>query len=229
MNPTGPADNRSIPIGELRKAISEPRFATYLAECAGDEDAAWALYEWNIDATAALLLPLHALEVTLRNRLYDAGARNYGANWLTTTATNLRRSELAHVAGARDYLVRRGAAVTPGALVAELSLGFWVGLLANHYDQTLWRQSLYRAFGSGARRTALHESLDRLRTLRNRVAHHEHLLRRNLTEDVNRIEFVLALLSPAVEQWVRERSTARAVINVRNGVQSHSLPPDNVR
>ena len=166
---------------------------------------------------AALVLPLNALEIALRNALYDAGARTYGSNWLSTTRL-LRGGDVRQIGDATSYLQARRTAPTADALVAELSLGFWVGLVARHHDQTLWRQSLYRAFRSGTRRPELHEKLDRLRTLRNRIAHHEHVLRRNLPDDLDRIESVLDQLSPATADWVRSRSDARAVIGHRQSL-----------
>ncbi len=147
------------------------------------------------------------LEVTLRNRLYEAGARPFGSNWLTTS-THLRAAESRIVTEACDYLNRRNAQVNPGAVIAELSFGFWVGLLANHYDQTLWRQGLHRAFERGANRRDLHDQLDRLRTLRNRIAHHEHLLNRDLRGDLARIDTVLGSINPEVAAWVRRLPAA---------------------
>jgi hypothetical protein len=206
--------NEQNPIGALRCAVSETRFATYLAHSGGDEDLAWRLYEWNLDVSSALMTPLNMLEVTLRNRLHEAGARPFGSNWLTTS-TQLRMADQSMVTDACDYLTRRSAPVTPGAVIAELAFGFWVGLLANHYDHTLWRQGLHRAFARGANRRDMHEQLDRLRTLRNRIAHHEHLLNRDLRADLVRIDAVLESINPEVALWVRRLPAAAEVISTR--------------
>jgi hypothetical protein len=137
--------NEQPPLRALRLAVSEARFATYLKHSAGDEAVAWRLYEWNLNVTAALLTPVNMLEVTLRNRLHEAGTQTYGPNWLANSK-HLRVGERDSVIKACDYLRQRDSPVNPGAIIAELGLGFWVALLANHYDQTLWRQALHRAF-----------------------------------------------------------------------------------
>jgi hypothetical protein len=206
--------NEQTQLSALRSAISETRFATYLRHSAGDEVLAWRLYEWNLEVSSALMTPFNMLEVTLRNRLYEAGARPFGSSWLTTS-THLRAADSRMVIDACDYLNRRNAQVNPGAVIAELSLGFWVGLLANHYDQTLWRQGLHRAFGRGTNRRETHDQLDRLRTLRNRIAHHEHLLNRNLQADLARIDTVLESVNPEVATWVRRLSVATDAISKR--------------
>ncbi len=209
--------NEQPPLHALRSAVSETRFSTYLKHSAGDEELAWRLYEWNLAVSSALMTPLNMLEVTLRNRLYEAGARPFGSNWLTTS-THLRAADRGMVTDACDYLNRRNSPVNPGAMIAELAFGFWVGLLANHYDQTLWRQGLHRAFARGANRPYLHDQLDRVRTLRNRIAHHEHLLNRDLRADLTRIDMVLESLNPEVAAWVRGLPNAATVIALR--------PPD---
>jgi hypothetical protein len=55
------------------------------------------------------------------------------------------------------------------------------------------------------------------------IAHHEHVLRRNLRDDLDRIESELDQLSPATADWVRCRSDARAVIGHRRSSDQQSL------
>lgn len=97
----------------------------------------------------------------------------YGADWITGNACPLH-------ADARDEIERTGEKLKkPGHsqsdFVAELSFGFWVGLLGPRYDATLWRRALFRAFlaGGGRRRTIVHGRFNALRRFRNRIAHHE--------------------------------------------------------
>ncbi|MFD2420984.1 hypothetical protein [Amycolatopsis pigmentata] len=51
-------------------AISEARFAPYLAECGDDRATAWRLYVWNIAISMAFYPLLHFPEITLRNALH---------------------------------------------------------------------------------------------------------------------------------------------------------------
>jgi hypothetical protein len=210
--------------GELRRAVSESRFATYLAEANGDESLAWALYEWNLDLSAAFHGPLAVVEIALRNRLYEAAVSSYGANWLTSD--RLRSLDRDRVRDAVHSIVRRNptlttTSVSPEAIVAELTLAFWVSMVSNRYDQTLWRESFGRAIRP-TRRRAFHDDLDRLRTLRNRIAHHERLLNRNPLADERRIATVLNLISPTVAAWVANRTqvgavAARRPVDLRSG------------
>lgn len=198
-------------LDRLRAALSEQRFATYLGATGGDPARAWALYEWGLDAATAFQLPLHALEITLRNSLHTVIANVFGPEWLTTPGY-LRHSEIRMVAEASSRLQRDHKPVTADALVAALSFGFWVGLVAAYHDQILWRRAGHRAFNSSPRRRDVHDQLDRVRTLRNRIAHHEHLLRRHLDEDNARIVGLLHALNPDIGEWVEQRSTVNDIL-----------------
>jgi hypothetical protein len=111
------------------------------------------------------------------------------------------------VGDATQRLYDLGKQPTAGRVVAELSYGYWVGL-ANAYDTTLWRTDLHRIFTPRIEaRRALHETLDRLRTLRNRIAHHEPIFQRKLSDDYARIRMVLGCLSPSTLAWLDHHST----------------------
>jgi hypothetical protein len=73
-----------------------------------------------------------------------------------------------------------------GHVVAELSFGFWTGLLANRYHARLWEPALRRSFPllpPGVTRRSLHRRVESVRRLRNRVAHHEPVFGRDLAGD----------------------------------------------
>jgi hypothetical protein len=214
---SSPPDGPDLNVSKLRAAISEQRFARYLTEAGGDEQLAWELYEWGIDVASALHLPLHALEITLRNRIFESIARLHGRSWLThpSRASWLRESEIEMIDNAHRQVSRERRIVNPDDLIAALPFGFWVGLVAGFHDQGLWREATYRAFSGKLKRRDLHDHLDRVRTLRNRIAHHEHLLNRKLDEDLDRIDTLLRSLNAEVATWVLNHSAARAVLAIR--------------
>ena len=62
-----------------------------------------------------------------------------------------------------------------GALVASLTLGFWVHLTDRSREAAIWRTCLYRAWPKGTRRKELQRSLNGILHVRNRAAHAERL------------------------------------------------------
>ena len=59
-------------ITDLPDVISAPRFATYLQAKQGHVDQALELYAWNMEVSAAFMVPLHLCEVAIRNAAGDA-------------------------------------------------------------------------------------------------------------------------------------------------------------
>ena len=120
---------------------------------------------------------------------------------------------MAHEADQR--LTDRGKIVTDGRLVAELGLAFWVSLFGKAYDQSLWRPYLCRCFSPRPDRRNLFNDLDRLRTLRNRIAHHEAIFHRRLGDDFGRLASVLDGLSPSTWEWVEHHSRVLGILTTK--------------
>jgi hypothetical protein len=196
-------------IAEIRRALSEPRFQTYLGLAGGDAELAMRQYVWNAAIASGLQTPLHLLEVTLRNAVNDRLKRAHGANWLDTAGL-LKTPETTMVTEAHNYLTARGEAATPDKIVAELNFRFWVGIFSRKYDR-VWLASLQSLFTPKIQRHDIHAKLDRLRTLRNRIAHHETIQHRHLMADLNDIKQIVGALSPTMLDWLNwhEQATLR--------------------
>jgi hypothetical protein len=103
---------------------------------------------------------------------------------------------------------RRGissTAVPSGKIVAELPFGFWRYLLAKRYSATLW-PAIRHGFPQlpGRDRARLERPVIRLHQLRNRIAHHEPLIRENLPARLADLEYILDAIDPALRRWVRD-------------------------
>lgn len=102
---------------------------------------------------------------------------------------------------ARSKAKDSSGTVRPGKVVAELTFGFWRYLLTAHYEASLWTPALRHAFPSGLARGTVYELVEHINILRNRVAHHEPIHRRNLQTDLLRIEQLLDWISPDTSNW----------------------------
>lgn len=196
-------------VADLLKALSEPRFQTYLTQANGDPEMGMRKYVWNAALASGLHGPVHILEVVLRNAVHDRLKHVRGASWFDLPNL-LKGPEAAMVNEARSYIATRGEPATPDKIIAELSFRFWVGIFSRKYDR-LWISSLQAVFDPRPVRHELHEKLDRLRTLRNRMAHHEPILHRHLMADLADIKQIVGSISPAVLDWLNwhEQATGR--------------------
>lgn len=170
--------------------LSTPRFARYLREAGNDHQRALVLYEWNLQLGAAVMRDIAHVEVAVRNA-YDSvmTARWLGAqHWLfaptSPVLTPLWRTRRGHRTdlNARNRAtvaeaIRRcgGASAKPGAVIAELSFGFWRHCSDVAHEKTLWVPYLHLAWPRRTSRVEVERSLTTINHARNRASHHEPL------------------------------------------------------
>lgn len=173
--------NNQQGVNEFRKALSEPRFARYLAQSNGKDIDAIYLYHWNCSLAQSLYFPLHMWEITFRNKLNAFLYWKYqNANWPydQKLVRQLKGNDEKRLREARERQesLRRVNRAPTDAIVADLSAGFWVSLLTNAYTiPFVWRTNIGRIFpnnGALAQGNAWSLSNDLL-DVRNRIAHHE--------------------------------------------------------
>lgn len=176
-------------------ALSEARFRGYLKTAGGDVDVAARLYQWNLDVSAAFYSPLHWLEVTLRNALHEQLRAWCGRDdWWSAVPLRKKGPQLVHQA--ERNLAKEKGSFTVDDVVAKLSLGFWVSLVSRQYDRDLWRAALHKSFPHfRGPRGDLHEDLEAVRCLRNRIMHHEPIHHLDLLGHRERVYRVLRHLS----------------------------------
>jgi hypothetical protein len=167
---------RNVLINEsLEKTLSRERLDKYLVVSNQDLDEALKLYERNTRLSEAFYAPLQCLEICLRNSIHHVLTNDHDEEWFHGNKLPLTPDSLRMILDAREELRKDRRPIIPGQMVAELKFAFWVGLLGPHYDATIWRQSLYKAFlaKGGKPRSVVHGRFNAIRRLRNRIAHHE--------------------------------------------------------
>jgi len=80
----------------------------------------------------------------------------------------------------------------------------------------LWAPSLRHAFPS-ARRDRLHSSIDKIRLLRNRIAHHEPLIAHDLQDEYARILQTAEQIGVRLAWWIDSTSRVGEALRRRPG------------
>jgi len=212
----------------VQRWLSAPRYAVYLA-AAGDPERALALYEWNAQLSAAVFRDLAHVEIGLRNA-YDTAlsARWPGpAHWTAPQTplfaplyrtrgggpTDVNARSRAALERARDDA--GGLTAAPGKVVAELMFGFWRYLSSAAHEKTLWVPYLNRAFEAGTSRKDVDGAVGRLHTVRNRVAHHEHLLRTDVAARLTDCVDLTALIDPDIARHLTATTRVPQLLSSR--------------
>jgi hypothetical protein len=215
--------------GTVGRRLSAERMATYLDAADDDERAALELYDWNVRAAGALYEDIGRVEVVLRNA-FDVALSELGARRGWRDPWFERRQLFPGRHGARAVIEidlaaqrarRRGVPVVHGRVIAELTFGFWRYLCAPTYLTSLWAPALAGAFpahpGPNARvvRRDVEREVQRLHFLRNRIAHHEPIHRRDLGRDLRAVLRVAGWMSADAAAWIAARSRTPEVLDAR--------------
>ncbi len=168
----------TITWSELEAALAPERLVPYLNHSGGDRDRAVALYLWNIALCESLYPLLNLSEITLRNRFHQVLSQHFQRlDWYDDAWLDQR--DASKVLEAKQKIARHRLSPTPGRVVAELTFGFWTSLLDVRYERSrvLWPAMAPKIFSNAPRKLRTRKDQSpyaaQLRTLRNRVFHHE--------------------------------------------------------
>ncbi|WP_420433831.1 hypothetical protein [Candidatus Poriferisocius sp.] len=207
------------------------RLRSYLEDCDDDLDLALDLYAWNAQIAAAFLEDLGRLEVVLRNRFDEALTALAASDGLPHPWYDHRplfpgrgsRHILKVIAKAKGRAARHGQPHPPQSnVIAELGFGFWRFLCTERYLTSLWSPALASRFphhptpnNAVQIQIDVESRIDRLHFLRNRVAHHEPLHRRELAADAALILELIRWMCSDTYAWMADLSRIPAVLASR--------------
>lgn len=144
-------------------------------------------YLFNVEISESFYPVLSALEISLRNRLYNAVANLKGNNWLMNEINQqniLSQNACKILSDAYNKLKLKYDKVSTGAIIAELTFGFWINLCRKSYKNILWDkqgffESVFPNFDNYFKCSTLDKTkvifplLKDILRLRNRIFHHE--------------------------------------------------------
>jgi hypothetical protein len=202
----------------IAACLSPQRIATYTNACsprAGEDQtvAALRLYRWNVEVSAALMVPIHLCEVAIRNAASDALTAVYGPRWpwSRSLAQALPAASARRYSATRDLAATARAHPTTGKVIPELKFVFWEKLFTSRHDQRLWRQHLHTVLPNldttktiATLRNDIRADLGQIRELRNRIAHHEPIFRRQLADDLDALRRLVGYRSTEMRTWLDE-------------------------
>lgn len=201
----------------ILRTLSTDRFSTYLVASGHDQQRAFKMYIWNAQVGEAFHTAIQAVEVALRNSINYGIIRKYNTDWwrnsdLSTILDEERTGDLSEVL---RRISNRGLTLCNGQVVAGLSFGFWVGMLQRRYNPPIWSQHFRHAFPHLPGGIARDDILEKARTvakLRNRISHHEPLVKRDISADYKNVMDLLTWLCPTKVRWIREHSRVPDVL-----------------
>ena len=192
----------------LIRTISPIRFDTYMRAAGHDVDRALRLYLWNARLGASFHLPIQSVEVALRNRVNEALKMTFGPDWWREPRFrgHLDLERLRDLEMVERRLRHKKVALVTDQIVASLSFGFWIGMLHKRYNPTIWSRAYTTVFTdvpAHQTRQDLFERAGQIARVRNRISHHEPLIKIDALRTYRECLELLEWLCPATAAWIR--------------------------
>lgn len=216
-----------MPSSKIKKSLSSSRLSTYEAVVfngtALSTEQALKLYAWNAQVSAAFFAPLHLCEVVIRNAVSEALEQKYGSNWPWNTSFEHSLPNPSQGYSPRKDLInaRQGMATT-GKVIPELKFVFWEKLLTKRFDDRLWTPYLFTVFphydaslSVPHMRNRLRVLLENVRGLRNRIAHHEPIIARDLDMDFKNIDALIQYRCKDTAFWTNKNQLVTPLMELK--------------
>ena len=162
-----------------RHILSSERLSRYKKNENETNEEIISRYLLNIKLSEAFYPALALFEITLRNRIDYSISKNINNNWLLDE--NITKFFFDTEIKSYNKVVNRFKKdYTKGQLLAELNLGFWVGLFKNQYNTSIWDKpkvfnDVFPNFQGGFINCKKHvyPKIRKIHEIRNRISHHE--------------------------------------------------------
>jgi hypothetical protein len=210
-NPSPLVEPTSLTVREidaLREAISPARLGTYVRHAQGNVRRALRLYAWNVRAAQVLFAVLNASEIALRNAVSRALGSQFGPEWPYAPGflRTLPRPERDTFERSLRKLekTRHAARLSTCDVVSAQTYDFWVAMLTSRFEERVWRAEFAHSFPVApvnVDRAVVHGRAEAIRLLRNRIAHHEPLLRIDVAGAYRRPVSMVRWISPGKAEW----------------------------
>lgn len=174
---------------EIEHILSQERLHKYVVACNGDTRKAMVLYRLNLRVSQEMFVIVSYFEVALRNSIDSILSRQFTADWLRDSILAGGIFSSSNVGKTRNIVskayqeLQRHNTYTHSKLLSAMEFGVWKYMYSPvQYRAT--RQCLLRVFPHKPRSTAqcqynntyVFNELDKINSLRNRIAHHEPII-----------------------------------------------------
>ncbi|MCI1211836.1 Abi family protein [Bifidobacterium tibiigranuli] len=187
-------ESQQVSLADLQRWFSAERMSTYVQSAQSTDCNPVDLYIWNGRLSKALLEDIAHVEVLLRNFISERLAKESSRDdWYNDDAKFHFNSSRGNrfensIIEIERQIVRSGNTVTPGRVIADMSLGSWCFLLSGRLEQTVWK-ALRNPVNGGMpnyllrKRATFERHVAMMRELRNRLSHQEHIVLSDLAQE----------------------------------------------
>lgn len=210
---------------EFIDIISQERLNSYNLSPKDDFSVLWERYIYNIKVSETFYPILSILEIALRNKIHNAIDTLIKPNWILLELESqdlLSYNEREILLGAAKKIKFKGKKITKGALITELSFGFWVNLCKKSYKTIIWdKKNVFECVFTNFPTTKemnrirfISTDLKTILQLRNRIFHHEIIINHpiGIQNCYDSIEKILFYISKEYSNYLTETCRFREIL-----------------
>lgn len=211
-------------ISAITNSLSPGRMGTFYTAvdtAIGSQDQVLGLklYAWNASVASSFIIPLHFYEVALRNAISTAIENTYSNQWPWQSQFIRSLSPKGRYSPRADLTSCNQKCSTTGKVIPELKFAFWEQMLKNSHMGRIWSQQFRTVFPHSPGNESVKDCLDKLRdntykirSLRNRIAHHEPIFSRQLQDEFNILIEMIEWICPATVTWLKTQEKVSSLL-----------------
>ena len=152
-------------------------------------------YKQNMYQSEKYYILLSIFEVSLRNSIDNYFKEKISSNWLESEILHFDTKQ--RIIESKNKIEQRKEILTHDKIISELSFGFWTALFQSVYDDKMRFNNLKHIFPNlppkeklPIDRKMVSTKLNHIRKFRNRIFHHENILKeefKNIEDDIYEI------------------------------------------
>jgi hypothetical protein len=197
----------------LEADLSCERLFPYFNDGKQDWHIAFNLYLYNARLSKAFLFPLHILEVVLRNKLHDFFCLVFNDSWPNNPAFQAMLNQ--HSLSSLTKAIQKVNNRSTEDVVAALSFDFWCNFLFRPDYEKFWRINYSKLNIDGPKFRQFKTKINEANDLRNRIAHHEPILRLNCSNIHTEILTAIQWCSFETYRWTKEHTTVPVILRTK--------------
>lgn len=185
------------------KLISLPKVAA-MSKSAGNTDPHFA-FRQNQNRAATYWPLITMIEIAMRNKFASEIQGRINQDFFTDPMAISDSRIAKRISRAKLHRGNLSSSTTRDGVISSLPIGFWGLLMNKKYESTFWTPALRHAFAGLGKtsRAEVHEALQTAIVLRNRIAHHENILRYDPDSTLEILDWLLELLEPGSSQFAK--------------------------
>ncbi len=158
------------------------------------------------ELSGGLWVHIQIFETTLRQFLSKHLSAIYGTQSWWDIPFLLIKDDYSNISKVMQRLKGKDIRITSEHILDNLSLSFWIKILGKRYHETIWLKIIKYMPVYPGRREDFYNKAREIRNLRNSIAHHGPIMRRNLIRDHSYLGELTSILDPELAREVEKRS-----------------------